>query len=229
MKIIHTSKIIAFGFLTLLASCHAIEGTARLKSWLPFGNRAKATQEQINKAKNCPICLEDFTRNDHGEYDPNAFVVLRCNKTVPHIFHKKCLNQWVNEGHSTCPLCRTSIPKNTNAAINDNDTYGSIKDVSLLIATPVRAIWWHNLCAQNLKFSMPVSFIRNVIFLSAASLPCYYLCPQLFRLSKREDKLGMALFVTQLSYPLCALFNYHGKSLDNIASLVINRSRRFAT
>lgn len=99
MKLIK-SKIKALGLLALLLiSCQPAEGMSRIRSW--FTNKP-AMQEQINVARNCPICLHDFAQND-------ALTALDCTN-VPHIFHKECLNGSIDAGNKSCPMCRKLIP-----------------------------------------------------------------------------------------------------------------------
>ena len=58
--------------------------------------------EDINKLKDenkrCIICLEDFQNNDNSIYLP-CF----------HLFHEKCITDWINMKKGFCPLCRTII------------------------------------------------------------------------------------------------------------------------
>ena len=58
--------------------------------------------EDINKLndenKRCIICLEDFKNNDKSIYLP-CF----------HLFHEKCITDWINTKKAFCPLCRTII------------------------------------------------------------------------------------------------------------------------
>ena len=49
----------------------------------------------------CTICQEMFT---YGE----EYVILPCNPTHPHSFHKECIQPWLR-GHDTCPTCRGRI------------------------------------------------------------------------------------------------------------------------
>lgn len=43
---------------------------------------------------NCSICMELMTTRNYRE--------LSCG----HLFHKKCLEKWKQEGNRTCPMCR---------------------------------------------------------------------------------------------------------------------------
>ena len=48
--------------------------------------------------KRCVICLEDFKNNDKSIYLP-CF----------HLFHEKCITDWINMKKRFCPLCRSII------------------------------------------------------------------------------------------------------------------------
>ncbi|KAG5563596.1 hypothetical protein RHGRI_006144 [Rhododendron griersonianum] len=40
---------------------------------------------------------------------------IRVLSNCSHVFHKECLDRWVDEGQLTCPLCRSKLlPPNTN-------------------------------------------------------------------------------------------------------------------
>lgn len=47
----------------------------------------------------CAICLQEIGRR-HEIREPT-----KCC----HAFHRECLDGWVDEGHDTCPLCRTAL------------------------------------------------------------------------------------------------------------------------
>tara|TARA_B100000575_G_scaffold197010_1_gene159330 strand:- start:5 stop:538 length:534 start_codon:yes stop_codon:yes gene_type:complete len=48
--------------------------------------------------ESCSICLEDFKTGDN---------IKKLNCT--HIFHKECLEPWLNSNNRNCPMCRTDI------------------------------------------------------------------------------------------------------------------------
>ena len=52
---------------------------------------------------NCSICLENLYSEENLESN-NDIIELKCK----HMFHKKCLDPWVNE-HKKCPLCKCDI------------------------------------------------------------------------------------------------------------------------
>ncbi|CAF0855441.1 unnamed protein product [Adineta steineri] len=47
----------------------------------------------------CPICLEDMWNTDS--------VFTKCY----HIFHERCINQWLNDGKNNCPNCPATIDR----------------------------------------------------------------------------------------------------------------------
>ncbi|CAG9800773.1 unnamed protein product [Chironomus riparius] len=59
---------------------------------------ARPSREEIQTAKECPICLETLT-----EDQPNR--KLLCN----HIFHESCLFPWVQGDIGNCPVCRQTL------------------------------------------------------------------------------------------------------------------------
>ena len=48
--------------------------------------------------ESCSICLEDFKTGDE---------IKKLNCT--HVFHKECLEPWLNNNNRNCPMCRTDI------------------------------------------------------------------------------------------------------------------------
>ncbi|KAL4651220.1 hypothetical protein ACB092_01G143400 [Castanea dentata] len=47
----------------------------------------------------CSVCLNCVERSHEIRELSNCY----------HVFHKECLDRWVDEGQVTCPLCRTMI------------------------------------------------------------------------------------------------------------------------
>ncbi|KAB2633017.1 RING-H2 finger protein ATL11-like [Pyrus ussuriensis x Pyrus communis] len=47
----------------------------------------------------CSICLECIERRHE----------VREQSNCDHLFHRECLDSWVNRGHVTCPLCRATL------------------------------------------------------------------------------------------------------------------------
>ena len=53
---------------------------------------------EIPETKNCSICLKENLTNE-----------ILCSTNCTHNFCKECLDQWLDTGKSTCPLCRQNI------------------------------------------------------------------------------------------------------------------------
>ncbi|KAL5058556.1 hypothetical protein RYX36_030160 [Vicia faba] len=45
----------------------------------------------------CAVCLDEFTEEEE----------IRCMTNCKHIFHKTCVDRWIDHDQKTCPLCRT--------------------------------------------------------------------------------------------------------------------------
>lgn len=90
-----------------IASFSAANGMEKINTFFNSSIKQTATQEQIAHAQLCPIC--------QGELEDNEKLsVLHCNPTVPHIFHKECLDSWMydrwkNSFNITCPMCSSAI------------------------------------------------------------------------------------------------------------------------
>ena len=54
--------------------------------------------DDSRKETNCAICLEDFKNTD----------IIKAFCTCKHIFHKKCLLNWLKD-HDICPLCKHDL------------------------------------------------------------------------------------------------------------------------
>ncbi|XP_073039061.1 brassinosteroid-responsive RING protein 1-like [Primulina eburnea] len=47
----------------------------------------------------CAVCLCEYLGGEE----------IRCLRTCEHVFHRSCLDRWMNRDQWTCPLCRTPI------------------------------------------------------------------------------------------------------------------------
>ncbi|KAK8635537.1 hypothetical protein V6N13_004271 [Hibiscus sabdariffa] len=52
--------------------------------------------------ENCAVCLYEY---EGGEE-------IRWLKNCRHVFHRECLDRWMDHDQDTCPLCRTPIFNN---------------------------------------------------------------------------------------------------------------------
>jgi len=54
----------------------------------------------FREGADCVICLSTFNEND-------PIVQLKCHAT--HIYHQKCIEDWIERGTPQCPLCKVPI------------------------------------------------------------------------------------------------------------------------
>ncbi|XVE64572.1 hypothetical protein DITRI_Ditri07aG0111100 [Diplodiscus trichospermus] len=79
--------------------------TATIKKNLPileyghFIKRFGDNEQAENHNTVCTVCLESMEKSDEIRE------LCKCY----HVFHKECLDRWVNEGQVTCPLCRCTL------------------------------------------------------------------------------------------------------------------------
>ncbi|KAJ0747309.1 putative chromatin regulator PHD family [Helianthus annuus] len=59
-----------------------------------YGGAASKVKDDI-----CSICLSEFGDGD------GVSQLDKCH----HVFHKRCIVQWLDHGRFTCPLCRSSL------------------------------------------------------------------------------------------------------------------------
>ncbi|XP_047337350.1 E3 ubiquitin-protein ligase RHA1B-like [Impatiens glandulifera] len=77
--------------------------TAAIKSSLPIIRYGDFQQDSNGS---CVVCWENFELNDEIR------VLVNCRH---HVFHKDCLDNWLDEGQITCPICRSMLlPPFTN-------------------------------------------------------------------------------------------------------------------
>ncbi|KAI4355110.1 hypothetical protein L6164_003914 [Bauhinia variegata] len=70
-----------------------------IREFLPvikFGEHVTATGPE-HTPESCAVCLYEF----EGEEE------IRCLTNCKHIFHRACLDRWMDHDQKTCPLCRT--------------------------------------------------------------------------------------------------------------------------
>ncbi|KFK30617.1 hypothetical protein AALP_AA6G004700 [Arabis alpina] len=54
---------------------------------------------RVSLPESCRICQDDFNGGDE----------VRCLRNCIHVFHKICIDRWIQDDKLTCPLCRTPI------------------------------------------------------------------------------------------------------------------------
>lgn len=77
-----------------------------------FENVIPVSKYRKEKICRCCFCLCDLEEGDE-------FRELKCN----HVFHKCCLDKWIDHGHTDCPLCRGSLA--TTVTVFDEKLSGS--------------------------------------------------------------------------------------------------------
>ncbi|KAK9668101.1 hypothetical protein RND81_13G035500 [Saponaria officinalis] len=55
-----------------------------------------------DQVDNCAICLHEFKNRDE----------IRKLQNCKHIFHRTCVDRWMEQDQRNCPLCRTSLVPN---------------------------------------------------------------------------------------------------------------------
>lgn len=120
-------------FITFTAGISVPASKIRSMEFLPAMSRnIEHVQQEINQAKTCAICQEDFTV-------ASETVRLSCNPDVPHIFHKNCLKPWI-DAHNTCPTCRAPIQLSLFHSILRNIQLLDQELLSLILQHPNKII-----------------------------------------------------------------------------------------
>ncbi|KAK8711799.1 hypothetical protein V6N13_147062 [Hibiscus sabdariffa] len=109
-----TSKVDPFciaraceGFLPLLLRkwvsqvCHLHQKECYVSSWTP----AIRFDAVCRRKQKCPVCLTRFKPESEVNH-------LTCG----HLFHKVCLEEWLNYQKVTCPSCRTPLLQEQEAS-----------------------------------------------------------------------------------------------------------------
>lgn len=73
--------------------------TAYIKRKLPIAELGQLQQGADNYEFFCCICLESLERSHEVRE------LFNCD----HVFHRGCLDSWVDQGQVTCPLCRSML------------------------------------------------------------------------------------------------------------------------
>jgi hypothetical protein len=83
-----------------------------------INNNQLTTSQEQTEEEECPICLETMSRNDNTVFT-NLFNCI-------HIFHKRCIIQWVNTERNNnqdifqvvCPMCRAQLSEEGTEKFN---------------------------------------------------------------------------------------------------------------
>ncbi|KAL8101876.1 brassinosteroid-responsive RING protein 1-like [Apium graveolens] len=64
----------------------------------------------VDPPESCAVCLYEFSDSEE----------IRRLTNCRHIFHRKCVDSWMDHEHRTCPLCRTPfISEDMQEAFNE--------------------------------------------------------------------------------------------------------------
>ena len=224
MKLVNKSKILTLGFLTMLTFSNTVEGMAWARSWLPsFTTQKAATQEQINTAKSCPICLEDFKENE-------SLTTLNCDENVPHIFHKECLDSSINAGDEKCPICRKTLPMTSRVIKNIIKKYNPVTSENLKVFSIHVATGTAFLCAQKsycMLMQQPKYFefnVRNVIHYSSVAFLFSKLAHRL-DLSPHQAALLGTIGAGLVIMPFLQMTDNNGQTYTTLAAQWLTRLR----
>ncbi|XP_019429888.1 PREDICTED: E3 ubiquitin-protein ligase RHA1B-like [Lupinus angustifolius] len=67
-------------------------------------------KELVDPPDNCAVCLNEFEEVDE----------IRRLANCTHVFHRGCLDRWIEYDQKTCPLCRTPfIPHDMQGAFDE--------------------------------------------------------------------------------------------------------------
>lgn len=65
---------------------------------------------EFEPPENCAVCLYEFNADDE----------IRRLTNCRHVFHRNCLDRWMDHDQKTCPLCRSRfIPEELQEAFNE--------------------------------------------------------------------------------------------------------------
>ncbi|KAL3521719.1 hypothetical protein ACH5RR_019868 [Cinchona calisaya] len=63
-------------------------------------------EEDDDDDRSCAVCLENYYMEARSDDEK---VMIRRLHNCRHVFHKECLDGWVQRGHVTCPVCRAKL------------------------------------------------------------------------------------------------------------------------
>ncbi|KAJ8431056.1 hypothetical protein Cgig2_027111 [Carnegiea gigantea] len=95
-------------------SCASVSATL-IREMLPatrFGDViAESGPSLVPVPESCAVCLYEFEEDDE----------IRRLRNCSHMFHRSCVDRWIDHDRKTCPLCRTSlIPDELQEAFNQS-------------------------------------------------------------------------------------------------------------
>ncbi|KAJ3121164.1 E3 ubiquitin-protein ligase rnf13 [Nowakowskiella sp. JEL0407] len=80
----------------------SLSSSKNVRGWKTSTNTPKkfTTLRKLSTADVCSICLEEYVVGDD---------LLRLPEPCSHVYHGKCVVEWISETSPTCPMCRRNI------------------------------------------------------------------------------------------------------------------------
>ncbi|CAK8542407.1 unnamed protein product [Lathyrus sativus] len=99
LSLLHLSDLLDTGFSSAtLTESHFNRPTLSatlIREFLPVVSFRELAGD--SKPVGCAVCLEEFSDEEE----------IRCMANCRHIFHRTCVDRWIDHDQKTCPLCRT--------------------------------------------------------------------------------------------------------------------------
>ncbi|KAM5555416.1 brassinosteroid-responsive RING protein 1-like [Rosa sericea] len=90
----------------LLPGCQTPASVLLIREFLPV---IRFEDIAGDPPESCAVCLYEFEGSEE----------IRCLTNCKHIFHRACLDRWMDHDQKTCPLCRTAfVPDEASEEFN---------------------------------------------------------------------------------------------------------------
>ncbi|KAL2556305.1 E3 ubiquitin-protein ligase [Forsythia ovata] len=86
--------------LPLYITNTSIKNQLKIDEFSSFISRVGARKRDLDPC--CAVCLNNLEACDKVRELGNCL----------HVFHSKCLDYWIDQGHQTCPMCRANLLQN---------------------------------------------------------------------------------------------------------------------
>ncbi|KAL6124161.1 hypothetical protein ACLB2K_076676 [Fragaria x ananassa] len=90
----------------LLSGCQTPASVLLMREFLPV---IRFEEIEGDTSESCAVCLYEFEGSEE----------IRCWPNCKHIFHRACVDRWMDHDQKTCPLCRTAfVPDEASEEFN---------------------------------------------------------------------------------------------------------------
>ncbi|XP_062074831.1 brassinosteroid-responsive RING protein 1-like [Humulus lupulus] len=99
--------------MALFPDLFLAESIKRQLPAMPYRRFLQLTQQKHDHEEDedeCTICMDTI------EFDDEIRAPMNCC----HVFHKKCLDGWVDQGQPSCPLCRSKLVSTSSSSPKDH-------------------------------------------------------------------------------------------------------------